>query len=43
MRDSRSALLQNETVQRLTYLTIGYLPMALMAVSNGPNVPESRG
>lgn len=33
MRDSRTAISQNGTVQRLTYLTIGYLPIALMAVS----------
>jgi hypothetical protein len=31
MRDSRTAISQNSTVQRLTYLTIGYLPVALMA------------
>ncbi|PMD50945.1 uncharacterized protein K444DRAFT_221860 [Hyaloscypha bicolor E] len=31
MRDSRTGISQNGTVQRLTYLTIGYLPIALMA------------
>lgn len=40
MRDSRASLRQNgislsqnETIQRLTYLTIAYLPITLMAVS----------
>jgi hypothetical protein len=33
MRDSRTSISQNSTVQRLTYLTIAYLPMSLMAVS----------
>jgi len=43
MRDSRASLRQNnislsqnETIQRLTYLTIAYLPIALMAVSLYP-------
>jgi len=46
MRDSRTSLrqaelsiTQNATVQRLTYLTIAYLPVALMAVSSPPPSP----
>jgi len=31
MRDSRTAISQNSTIQKLTYLTIGYLPVALMS------------
>lgn len=33
LRDSRASLSQNSTIEKLTYLTIGYLPMAFMAVS----------
>ncbi len=33
MRDSRTSLRQNDMVQKLTYLTIGYLPIGLVVVS----------
>lgn len=40
MRDNRASLkqnsislTQNQTIEKLTYLTIGYLPITLMAVS----------
>src|SRR5437667_2132439 len=36
LSDSRISISQNRTVQRLTYLTIIYLPMGLMAVSMNP-------
>jgi len=49
MRDSRASLKQNNlsltqngTIEKLTYLTIAYLPIALMAVSLVPRVLESR-
>jgi hypothetical protein len=33
INQNRLSLRQNSTIERLTYLTIGYLPISLMAVS----------
>jgi hypothetical protein len=33
LRQSKTSLSQNSAIQKLTYLTIAYLPIALMAVS----------
>ncbi len=43
MRDSRTSIRQNETVQRLTYLTIGYLPITLIVVSSHSAMPKLLG
>ena len=36
LRDSQNSIRQNRTIERLTLLTIGYLPLTLTAVSPAP-------
>lgn len=42
MVDSQTSLHQNRTIQKLTYITIGYLPVGLITVSaNSSSLPPS--
>lgn len=48
LQDSRNSIYQNTTIQKLTYLTIGYLPLGLITVISlqqyvyHSNLPRSR-